>query len=368
MDPERRARLLLHLVPGLGPVRARAWIARTGSARAVAEGGRDLLEALGVPAELAARIVAEESRERAEAEVVRARREGIVFLFPGLDGGAPELLEIDGPPLVLTAVGRLELLEAARERIAVVGSRTPTPYGARQAARFGGELAAAGCVVVSGFARGVDRAAHCAALDADGDTIAVLGSGLRRPYPADAPDLLRAVETRGLVLSELPIDAGARRSTFPRRNRILSGLSRGVVVVEAGRASGSLLTARWALDQDRDVCAIPGRVDSPLSAGCHDLLRAGAALVESPADVLAEVFGRSAAAARPSGATAPEPGVEGARAADAALLAAAGDGATLEELAERCALSAEALFARVVSLELAGRLVRGPGGLYRSTS
>ncbi|HKE00747.1 MAG TPA: DNA-processing protein DprA, partial [Planctomycetota bacterium] len=225
----------MSLVQGVGPIRASSWIRRFGSAAAVFRAGAGGLAAAGVPPALAAALVSSESAAAADREIERARESSITFRFAGLDEMPPELEAIDAPPLVLTARGRIELI-GPRARMAVVGARTPTPYGERQAARFARALAASGVVVVSGFARGVDRAAHVAALESGGDTIAVLGSGLARPYPADAPDLLRSIETRGLVLSELPIDASASKASFPRRNRILSGLCRAVLVVEAGLA------------------------------------------------------------------------------------------------------------------------------------
>jgi DNA processing protein len=363
MDPERRARLHLSLCRGVGPLRGRAWIRLFGSAERVLRGAKDALLAAGAPEAVAGAVFHPDSAASVDRELQRSEAEGIGFLFEGLGELPADLEAIDAPPLALTYRGRLELLAASRARAAVVGTRTPTPYGARQAERFGGELASSGVVVVSGFARGVDRAAHRAALAAGGDTIAVLGSGLRKPYPSDVPELLAAIEERGLVLSEMPIDTPASRGSFPRRNRILSGLSRSVVVIEAGLASGSLLTARWAADQGREVCALPGRVDSPMSAGCHELLREGARLVESPKELLRETLGL--------GGSSPASERSAARNASplaAAVLEAAREGATLDEIADRTGSALEALFEVVLALEMSGELARGPDALYRLVS
>lgn len=362
LDEERRAWLRLHLTPGVGPVRARSWADRLGGAAAALRAGVDGLVAAGAPEALARAALGPSSVERLESELARARAEGVAFHFPCCGDPPAELREIAAPPLVLEARGRFELLGDGRERVAVVGARTPTPYGLAQARRFGAALAAAGVVVVSGYARGVDREAHRAALDAAGGTIAVLGSGLRNPYPSDTPELLAAIEERGCALSEFPLDASALRANFPRRNRILAGLSRAVVVIEAGGASGSLLTARWAIDEGREVCALPGRVDSPMSAGCHRLLRDGALLVESPDDVLRDALGREDVAPAPRGAPAPRSALE------LAILEAAREGATLDEISERTGAEADRLFEAVVSLELAGDLERGPDALYRTST
>jgi DNA processing protein len=222
-----------------------------------------------------------------------------------------------------------------------------------QAERFGRALARAGVVVVSGLARGVDQAAHRGALEVGGDTVAVLGSGLNRPWP-DVP-LVEEIASRGLLLSEFEPDLGPRPHHFPLRNRIISGLVDGLLVIEAAAASGSLITARWAVDQGREVFALPGRVDQPMAAGCHKLLREGAGLVESPRELLERVFGaanaRADVAQRP-----PQCDLE---------RALVGETLGPDELAERLGRGIEEVLVELVSLELAGRVVRAPGGLYR---
>lgn len=208
------------------------------------------------------------------------------LLEPGSDRWPAELDLIDAAPERLWARGCLHLLERG-PRVAIVGTRAPSAYGEAQAARFGRELALAGVVVVSGLARGCDQAAHRAALDAGGATIAVIGSGVDRPWPEG--ETTERMMRAGLVLSEHAPGTPPRPHHFPLRNRLVSGLCRGVLVIEAATASGTLITARWAVDQGRKVWALPGRVDHPLARGCHKLLRDGATLVESPEEILYEV-------------------------------------------------------------------------------
>ena len=203
------------------------------------------------------------------------------------DDYPPLLRELPVPPCVLFLAGNRSLLQ--QPQIAVVGSRRPSLGGKRVAARLAGELAACGLVVSSGMAIGIDAEAHAAVLKAKGATLAVLGSGLARPYPAHADGLYHRLVQCGAVISEFPTDMAPLPGNFPRRNRLISGLTLGTVVVEATERSGSLITARQALEQGKEVFAVPGPVDSPTSRGCHLLLRQGAKLVESAVDVLEEI-------------------------------------------------------------------------------
>lgn len=270
----------------------------------------------------------------------------------------PEALEhIEGAPDVLWARGRLAAL-AVVPRVAIVGTRAPTPYGEAQAARFAAALAADGVCVVSGLARGVDQAAHRAALDAGGATLAVLGSGVARPWPGGP--LTERVLDEALVLSELPPELGPRPHHFPRRNRLISGLSDAVVVIEAAPASGSLITARWAADQGRSVYALPGRVDHPMARGAHRLIREGATLVEDPREVLAELGRPAGVEEAPPARAAPE-----SPAAAGVLAALVGETLSADGLGERLERPATEVLVELVQLELAGRVLRAPGGLYR---
>ncbi len=262
---------------------------------------------------------------------------------------------IDDPPRELWLSGDGDLL-AAERAVAIVGTRSPTPYGEAQSERFAHALATSGVVVVSGLARGIDSAAHRAALEAGGGTVAVLGCGVDRPWPSGA--LAEEIRDRGLLLSEFPPGSAPRRHHFPRRNRILSGLARGVIVIEAAWASGSLITARWAADQGREVFALPGRVDHPMSRGTHRLLREGAALVESPDEVL-ESLGWSEPRVRAESRPAPS---------SAVALALLGETLTAAELSRATSTPLGDVLVELIRLELAGRAVRAPGGLYRLVS
>jgi DNA processing protein len=269
--------------------------------------------------------------------------------------GYPELLAaIYDPPARLYLRGEhLDVLE--RPCVAVVGARACSPYGAAVARSLGRELAAAGVCVVSGLARGVDGEAHRGALEAGGPTVAVLGCGIDRDYPAAHAELARRIAQNGLVVSEYPPGVEPAPWRFPARNRIVAGLSLAVVVVEARERSGALITAEFALEEGREVLAVPGEITSALSAGSNELLRQGAAPLLAPADALAAI-GLEPPATRP----APAVGGPAGR-----VLAALADGpADVDALTRRTALEAAEVAAALAELELEG-LVRGGEGTYR---
>lgn len=263
-----------------------------------------------------------------------------------------ELDTIDSPPSSLWARGRVEWL-ARGPRVALVGTRSPTPYGERVAAELARVLAEQGVVVVSGLARGIDAVAHRAALDAGGATLAVLGCGVDRPWPEG--ELAERMVREGCLLSEYVLGQAPRRHHFPWRNRLIAGLARAVVVVEAAQASGSLITARWAADQGRTVLAVPGRIDQPMARGCHRLLREGAEFCESPADVLEALGLLADTDERPTETHADDP----------LLRALRGETLTADELAQRTGGATPEVLVRLVELELGGAIVRAPGGLFR---
>lgn len=291
---------------------------------------------------------------RAQFALERADRFGLVGLAWD-DPVVPEPLRhlVDPPPVVWVR-GRLACLD--RPAVAVVGSRAGSPYALAVAERLAGDLAAKGVVVVSGLARGVDAAAHRGTLEAGGVTVGVLGCGADRVYPAEHAPLATAIVERGALISELAPGTPPQPIFFPRRNRIISALARAVVVVEAGERSGSLITARCALEQGRDVLAVPGNVLSGRNRGGHALLRDGARLVESADDVLEEI----GLAARPAG-TADSP-----NRSDDPVLACLweGEAADLDEISAQSGLAIESLLSRLLDLELRGVVRRAGGGRF----
>jgi DNA processing protein len=268
------------------------------------------------------------------------------------------LLTIADPPPALYFCGRSELLN--RPALAIVGSRNATAQGRETAEAFAMALATAGLTIVSGLALGIDAAAHRGGLNGTGASVAVVGTGIDRVYPAANRDLAHRLAVEGGVLSEFALGTPPLPGNFPRRNRLISGLARGVLVVEATLASGSLITARFAAEQNRDVFAIPGSIHSPFSKGSHRLIKDGAKLVECAQDILEELgmtaSGRNAV---PTAASA----VEGDR---ARVLTALGyDPAGIDALTLRCGLAADAVSVALVELELAGNVASLPGGLYQ---
>lgn len=341
--------LTIALLPGAGARTARDLAARAPLAEVTAH-PRELAGELPAPALRA--LVSGEARRRAEQELQRAVALG-VRLVGWDEPDYPELLRrIYDPPPVLWVRGRLVPGEGQRS-VALVGSRAASPQGRALACALARELAAAGVTIVSGLARGIDGEAHRGALEAEGRTLAVLGSALDCLYPREHAGLAAAISERGAVVSEFPFGTQAQPGRFPRRNRILAGWGRGVVVVEAAEKSGALITARCALDEGRDVLAVPGHPSHANSRGTNQLIRDGAALVRDASDVAAELgFGGVAGCARP------EP-------ADAVLHALRPDvPASLEELQERSGRPVAELLARLGELELTRQVRRLPGAFY----
>lgn len=269
------------------------------------------------------------------------------------------LLEIADPPTVLYVRGRLELLE--RPSLAMVGSRNPTPQGIRNAESFAAAFSEAGLTIASGLALGIDAAAHRGALAVAGDTVAFLGTGIDRIYPARNRDLALEIGTRGCIVSEFPLGSPVMAANFPRRNRLISGISRGVLVVEAAIESGSLITARLAAEQGREVFAIPGSIHSPQARGCHKLIKQGAKLVETAEDVLEEL--RWSTSTQPLKSQVCQ---EAEQSTSGDLLSLIGfDPCGLEELSARSGMAADALVIALLHLELDGRIAQLPGGLVQ---
>jgi len=278
----------LACVPGIGPRFRRLLLDRFGSPRGVfAATAKEIASVARIGPTLAAAIPALATNGVAEGVLDTCRGRGVDVLVEGWSDYPALLSRIDDPPGVLFVRG--ELLERDSLAVAIVGSRHPSPYGKRVAAQLAGGLARAGYTVVSGLARGIDAAAHRGALDAGGRTIAVLGTGILTIYPPEHVDLAAEVMASGAVISETPPLAEAHAGAFPQRNRIVSGLTLGTVVVEAAERSGALITARLAGEQGREVFAVPGQIDCRTARGCHGLIRDGAKLVESVDDILEEL-------------------------------------------------------------------------------
>ena len=379
---ELGAWLRLTLTPGIGNGAARRLLARFGLPQAIFQQTEAALQ-LCVPA--------------AQAKALRETPQGWEALWQTtaqwLANAAPQgparaivslgdlrypqaLLDTEDPPLLLYLMGPASLLEhqpfPSDRCLAVVGSRNPTAQGAENARLFARALCGAGLTIVSGLALGVDAAAHEGALEAATSagsmaaTIAVVGTGLDRVYPRKNLDLAHRIAAHGLIVSEYPLGTPPLPGNFPKRNRIISGLSQGTLVVEAALASGSLITARMAAEQGREVFAIPGSIHAPQSRGCHALIRQGAKLVESAQDVLEEL--KIPATTVPG---LPHEGVNapGAAASDETedpVLAALGyDPMGLDALIARTGMDASTLQVALLELELDGRIARLPGGLFQ---
>ncbi len=294
LDPELQALLTLHLVPGLGPRLTAALLKRIGSAQAVMEAPADQLRQVPHIGELAHKLHQAFQEADVPAELDLIARHEVQLLALGSAGYPTALAQIYDPPHLLYVKGAL--LPTDVKAVAVVGSRQCTSYGQRTAERLGRGLAQRGYTVISGLARGIDGAAHRGALSGGGRTLAVLAGGLAKVYPPEHKDLASQIQTAGALLTEASMKMEHLADLFPPRNRLISGLARGVVIVEAAERSGALITARQAAEQGRAVFAIPGPVDSPASAGTNQLLRQGAVLIRGAEDIVEELDGVAPAA------------------------------------------------------------------------
>ncbi len=360
-DPGLASWLQLTLTPGLGAATI-----------------RELLKQFGLPenilaarrAELARFASAEALQALDSDAVAKAVERALAWLGQPnnalvtlADAAYPRLLlETADPPALLYCRGRTELLNTPA--LAVVGSRNATAQGASNAEQFARTFSAAGLTIISGLAQGIDAAAHRGGLAAAGSTIAVMGTGVDIAYPRGNAALAEDIAARGLLISEFALGTQAFAHNFPRRNRLISGLAQGCLVIEAALASGSLITARSAAEQGREVFAVPGSIHSPLSKGCHALIKTGAKLAESAEDVLSELaaFRRTGFAST----RAPASTAAGTGRADEPLLACMGfDPVDVDSLCARAGLPAERVSAELLRLELAGRVAALPGGLYQ---
>lgn len=348
--------LRLGLVPGVGNASLLRLLTAFGSPEAVLSSGRGALAPHLSAAQIDALQAGPDPAEREAAQTWLAETGNSLMTLADADY-PPALLEIADPPAMLYCKGRRELL--GRPGFGIVGSRNATPQGARDAEAFAQTLSDAGLTIVSGLALGIDAAAHRGGLAGAASSIAIVGTGLDRVYPAKNKALAHRLAESGLIVSEFPLGTAPLPGHFPRRNRIISGLSRGVLVVEAAPDSGSLITARVAAEQGREVFAIPGSIHSPLSRGCHALIKQGAKLVESAADILDELAWQTRL-------TPPQFAEASAHLPQDPILDAL-DGAptTLDTLAQRTGLTLDALSAKLLTLELEGRIASLPGGRYQ---
>ena len=283
----REALVALNLIEHVGPVRVRQLLEHFGEAPAILRASKhQLLQVRGIGEDTAEAIASWEKAIALAGELKRISDFGCHILTQA-DEDYPELLrQIYDPPIVLYVKGRLTA--ADKNAVAMVGSRQTTHYGLEVARKLAYQLAYLGVTVVSGGARGIDSAAHQGALAAKGRTITVLGTGINLVFPAENKELFERITASGAVLTQFPFNRQADKQSFPIRNRIVAGMTLGTVVVEANLSSGALITANFATEYGRQVFAVPGRIDSPQSKGCHDLIKKGAKLCEGAEDVLSE--------------------------------------------------------------------------------
>lgn len=353
-----RSWLRLTSVPGIGPERQRDLLAAFGLPERVFAAKRAAIADV-IGKKFADKLLDHNAESGIDDAIAWAEKPGNHILTLADLAFPQSLLQTADPPCLLYVKGNPLLLN--RPAIALVGSRNATAQGNANAEAFARALSQAELTVVSGLALGIDAAAHRGALGQPGGTVAVIGTGADRVYPATNADLARKIVETGAIVSEFALGTPAAAYNFPRRNRIISGLARGVLVIEAALGSGSLITARMALEQGRDVFAIPGSIHSPLAKGCHQLIKQGAKLVESAQDVLEELRWD---ASKPRLAVLAS-AAETVRPADDAsvLLSFIGfDPVDIDTLSARASLTADALFAMLTVLELEGRVERLPGG------
>ena len=352
LDATLASWLTLSQIPGLGNESLRRLLQTFGSPEAVLLAPTSELKRIVKPT--VAQAITQSADNSALADTEIWLNDPLNHILSIADTAYPQaLLNISDPPLLLFAKGRIELLNAPA--LAIVGSRNATPQGLRNAEAFALSASEAGLCIVSGMAHGIDAAAHLGGLRGIGSSIAIVGTGLDKVYPSANRELAHQLAQNGVIVSEFPLGTPPLSANFPRRNRIISGLSLGCLVVEASLQSGSLITARLALEQGREVFAIPGSIHSPQSKGCHALIKQGAKLVESAQDILDEL-GSTFTRPQPSSPTEIDPEL---------FAHLSFDPVDLDTLSQRSGLTIGALSAILLQLELDGRITTLPGGLYQ---
>ncbi|MCW8195549.1 DNA-protecting protein DprA [Proteobacteria bacterium 005FR1] len=369
---EHRASLILSRLPEVGAGRLTQLRQRLGSSRAVLTTPAAQQNGI-LPDEAVAELAAIQARpdhpliQAAERDLAWVAENDIILLSPEQSGYPVLLREITAPPPLLYVQGDPDSLSLPQ--LGIVGSRNPSPTGKTNAFDFARELCRTGFAITSGMALGVDGAAHAGALAAGGKTIAVLGTGIDVLYPRRHRSLVEQVLAQGgTLVSEFPLGTGPQQLNFPRRNRIISGLSLGVLVVEAALKSGSLITARYATQQGREVFAIPGSIHNPLSRGCHALIRDGAILVEQVDDLREPLQGLLALKWNELPSTNPKPAIELSEEERLVFDSLGYEPTTLDQLLERSGRPAGELLSILIGLELKGMLEQAPGGYQRTAA
>jgi DNA processing protein len=361
----REALVALNLIEHVGPVRVRQLLEHFGEAPAILKASRgELLRVQGIGEETTEAIATWEKNIDLAGELKRTQDFGCRILIQS-DDEYPELLrQIYDPPVVLYAKGKLTPRD--KNAVAMVGSRQTTHYGLEVARKLGYQLGYLGVTVVSGGARGIDTAAHQGALSSKGRTVAVLGTGINLVFPPENAELFERIAANGAVLTQFPFNRPADKQSFPIRNRIVAGMTLGTVVVEANLTSGALITARFATEYGRQVFAVPGRIDSPRSKGCHDLIKQGAKLCEGAEDVLSEFEYLFPASNRPAGAsqTGVLPALELSENEQKIYSALTAEEDSIDDVIRRSGLPSSTVSVALLSLEMK-RLVRQlPGKLF----
>ena len=356
VDESLKAWLTLSLTRGLGGTGARRLLKEFGSPEAVLSASIASLKSL-VNADVAAQL-GQGMNEEALVPTLAWLEDDNNGILTLADANYPKaLFNIPDPPLLLYVKGRQELLNA--NSLAIVGSRHATPQGIGNAEAFAESLSQAGLCIISGMAHGIDAAAHRGALRAQGSSIAVVGTGLDKVYPSANRDLAHQLARQGALISEFALGTPPIASNFPRRNRLISGISLGTLIVEASLQSGSLITARMAMEQGHDVFAIPGSIHSPLSRGCHKLIKQGAKLAETAQDILDELAVQLAPM---------QPSPDIVSEIYPSLIEKMGfDPVDMDTLCARTGLTVSQLSAMLLTLELEGRIATLPGGLFQRT-
>jgi DNA processing protein len=361
----REALIALNLIEGIGPVRVRSLLEHFGDAPKILSASRfELLRVRNIGEDIAANIVHWEKSVDLAGELKRIADFGCHVLIQSDEDYPPFLREIYDPPIVLYVKGKL----TARDKngVAVVGSRQTTHYGIETARKLSYQMAYIGVTVVSGGARGIDTAAHQGAMSAKGRTIAVLGTGINLVFPPENAELFERIAANGAVMTQFPFNRPADKQSFPIRNRIVAGMTLGTVVVEANLTSGALITANFATEYGRQVFAVPGRIDSPRSKGCHELIKKGAKLCESAEDILSEFEYLFPATNRPPspGETGVLPALELSDNEQKVFGTLDHEERTIDEVIRKSNLPSSAVSVALLSLEMK-RLVRQlPGKLF----